>query len=51
MKKYLALALLVLSLALAGCPKEDATEDTTGGSAATTTGSTDTNTPTDTTDK
>ena len=40
MKKYLALALLVLSLALVGCPKEDATDDSTGGSATTTTGST-----------
>lgn len=50
MKKYLALTLLVLSLALVGCPKDDATGDTTGGAATTTTGgagATEPETPTD----
>jgi hypothetical protein len=42
MKTYLVLALLVLSLALAGCPKDDAA--TTDPGTTTTTGSTDTNT-------
>lgn len=44
MKKYLALTLLVLSLALAGCPKEDATDDT-GGASTTTTGGAGTSEP------
>lgn len=39
MKKYLALTLLVLSLALVGCPKDDATGETAGGAATTTGGS------------